>query len=125
MDSGVSSFLGDSTNLHTPSPQNLQMVKGTDLMCHCFMAYRINPKLAKLSVRRQKQQNENWYGHQALLRVLKNSLPFLPPEVRAEFLKYELYKKEVSQAQMLDLESTNPSIAAEPGENRPPFPPPA
>lgn len=60
----------------------------------------ISPTLAKVIFQLQKQSHKRWCEHQALLKILKNSLPYLPPEVRTEFLNYAQYEEEIAEPYM-------------------------
>jgi hypothetical protein len=60
----------------------------------------ISPTLAKVIFQLQKQSHKRWCEHQALLKIVKNSLPYLPPEVRTEFLNYAQYEEEIAEPYM-------------------------
>jgi hypothetical protein len=87
------------------------------------MSEKIVPKIVKLFKQQKKHELEHWAEYQALLTVLKNSLPYLPPEVQAEFRKYGRYKQEIWEKYLLDLETTEPGFAAELDEDQPLLPP--
>ena len=50
--------------------------------------------------------------HQALLRVIQKSMPYLPPEVGKEFKKYWEVKKKLLDERLLSTEKRNPSFSA-------------
>jgi hypothetical protein len=81
----------------------------------------IPPMLAKVIFQLQKQSHKRWCEHQALLKIMRNSLPHLPPEVRAEFLKYYQYEEEIAEPYMSVMENKGPSSAAR-LDVRPPYP---
>ena len=79
------------------------------------------PKLAKLILQLQKQSHKRWCEHQALLKILRNSLPYLPPEVRAEFHNYYQYEEEIAEPYMSVIVKQGPASAAR-FDVQPPFP---
>jgi len=81
----------------------------------------ISPKLAKIIFQLQKQSHKRWCEHQALLKILKNSLPYLPPEVRAEFLKYYQYEEEIAEP-YLSVMVQKGSLSPTRLDVRPPYP---
>jgi hypothetical protein len=87
------------------------------------MDEKISPGLVKLFSQNEKHHLDLWAEHQALLHVLNNSLPFLPPEVRAEFVNYKQLKAKILEDYLLSLEKKFPRFAADLDEDRPAFPP--
>ncbi len=73
----------------------------------------ISPGVAKLFVLAKRHHTELWIEHQALLQVLIKAMPYLPPEVQAEFAKYEEIKKQILDKHLMQLEDVDPEFAAQ------------
>lgn len=77
------------------------------------MSETISPGLAKLFIQAKRNHTDLYFEHQALLHVLKNSIPYFPPEVRAEFMKYHEIKDRLLQEHLLRVENSDPAFASQ------------
>jgi hypothetical protein len=60
-------------------------------------------------------------GEQAMLKMIVELKPHVSSEVLDVLLKYHDYKTKISQEMLLNLETTNPWLAAELDKQRPPI----
>jgi len=80
-------------------------------------------QLRKLIITIQKQLGQLRCAEEAMLRVMKEVLPHVSPEVRAALLKYHHHKEDFWSEVLLEHEKNFPRQAAELDADRPLIPP--